>query len=207
MKSTVGSQMYKTEALRWEAFLSGNHQAFEDLFRDKYSALYHYALRFHHQEDIAHECVQQLFCKLWESRTRLSRVENVKAYLFKALRTYLQRESVYQQRITHLEYSRAPITFSPEDIIVKDETDAYRKKIIANTLNVLPQRQREVVYLKYYEDLSYAQIAVVLQINYQSVVNLVFRAIKSLRQEDQLKKIAAFSIGTSAITFFSYLIY
>jgi RNA polymerase sigma factor (sigma-70 family) len=187
------SQMYNSEPQCWKAFLQGNHSAFEQLFKSNYNALYQYALRFHHHDYLAHECVQQLFCQLWVSRERLSLVENVKAYLFKALRTYLHKESAYQQRLLGLENHRQAVTFSPEDIMVEDESDAYRKTIVADTLNVLPQRQREVIYLKYYENMTYPEIADVLEINYQSVVNLVFRAIKRLRQEDQLRRIAAFS--------------
>jgi len=198
------SQMYNSESQCWKAFLHGNHHAFEQLFKHNYNALYHYALRFHHHEHLAKECVQQLFCQLWLSRERLSAVENVKAYLFKALRTYLNRESVHLQRMTVLDNHRQPITFSPEDIIVEDESDTYRQKIVADTLNVLPQRQREVIYLKYYENMNYPEIADVLQINYQSVVNLVFRAIKRLRQEDQLRKIAAL---TPAFPVSAFLVY
>ena len=195
------SQLRNSESLAWEAFLGGDHQAFERLFKSYYNALFQYARRYHHQEDLAHECVQQLFCQLWQSRGRLSLVENVKAYLFKALRTYLQREAVYQKRLLTLDCYR-PITFSREDFITQDETDTYRKKAIADTLNLLPQRQREVIYLKYYENLSYPEIADVLHINYQSVVNLVFRAIQRLRQEEQLHKISVLAVHCMAVLLF-----
>jgi RNA polymerase sigma factor (sigma-70 family) len=199
----LDSKSYNSEQECWKAFLSGRHTAFALLFKSNYNALYQYALRYTRRENLAHECVQQLFYQLWVSRSNISEVSNVKAYLFKSLRSNLQREGKYQQRLLMLESAEQPLSFSPEEILLEDEADEYRKKVVADVLNVLPQRQREAVYLKYYENLSYQEIADVLNINYQSVVNLVFRAIQRLREEDQLKKLTITSLSLPLL----YLLY
>jgi RNA polymerase sigma factor (sigma-70 family) len=177
----------------WKDFLAGSHAAFSSLFKSYYNALYQYAHRQCGEKEPAHECVQQLFYQLWVGRKNISEVSNIKAYLFKSLRTSLQKEKKYHQRFLHLEPTTQPITFSPEEIMVDDETQDIRKKKIADSLNMLPARQREIVYLKYYENLSYQQIAEVLGMNYQSVVNSVFRAIQRLRAEDELKDVVLYS--------------
>ena len=48
-------------------------------------------------------------------------------------------------------------------------------------LNRLPTRQREMVYLNFYENLNYNEIVMQTGIQYQSVVNHVHRAVKVLR--------------------------
>ncbi|MDF9797999.1 RNA polymerase sigma factor (sigma-70 family) [Catalinimonas alkaloidigena] len=178
----------------WKDFLAGSHLAFSQLFKSHYNALFQYARRQYGREEPAHECVQQLFYQLWVGRKNISEVSHVKAYLFKALRSSIQKEKQYHHRFLHLDAHVQPISFSHEEIIVDDETNEIRKKKIATSLNNLPKRQREVLYLKYYENLSYQQIAEILGMNYQSVVNSVFRAIQRLREEDELKHLVLYSL-------------
>lgn len=189
----IDSESFNDSQKCWKEFLAGSHAAFSFLFKIHYNALYQYARRQCGEEETAHECVQQLFYQLWVRRKNISEVTHVKAYLFKSLRTYLQKEKKYHQRFLHLEPTTQPITFSPEEIMVDDETSAIKRKKIADSLNMLPKRQREIVYLKYYENLSYQQISEILGMNYQSVVNSVFRAIQRLREEDELKHMVLYS--------------
>lgn len=189
----------------WKAFLAGSHAAFSTLFKTHYNALYQYARRQCGETEPAHECVQQLFYQLWVGKNNISEVTHIKAYLFKALRVSLQKEKKYHQRFLHLDVSPQPVTFSPEEILLEDETYDIRRRKIADVLNMLPKRQREMVYLKYYENLSYQQIAEVLGMNYQSVVNAVFRAIQRLREENELKQLVLYSLIFLPVLFCSMI--
>lgn len=191
----VNLNSFNDDQVCWKSFLAGSHAAFSALFKTHYNALYQYALRQCGETEPAHECVQQLFCQLWVGRKNLSEVTYVKAYLFKSLRAALQKEKKYHQRFLPIELNIIqPITFSQEEILVDDETHHLRKKKLADCLNMLPKRQREVIYLKYYEGLSYPQIAEVLGMNYQSVANSVFRAIQRLREEEELKHLVIYAL-------------
>lgn len=181
------------DATLWDQFLEGSHTAYEALFKKHYSSLYQFALRYTRHENAAKENVQQVFYQLWVSRKKRRAVTQVRAYLFKCLRSQLCRESRYLSRLTLLDDCPERLCFSPEDILIEDESDIYRKKLISEKLNQLPERQREVLYLRYYESLSYHEIAQVLSINYQSVVNLGYRAMQRLREEEQLRRLAAYS--------------
>ena len=76
--------------------------------------------------------------------------------------------------------------FPPEEIVVRNEEyEALRSRIVA-LLNTLPQRQKEAIYLHYFENMEYAQIAEVMGINYQSVLNLTQKALQKLRTADLL---------------------
>jgi hypothetical protein len=63
------------------------------------------------------------------------------------------------------------IQFTKEELITNQETESYKKKNIEVLLNKLPKRQKEAIYLKYYSELKTAEIAEIMNINYQSVVN------------------------------------
>lgn len=75
------------------------------------------------------------------------------------------------------------IHFTPEELITHQESTTFRNKNLTTLLNKLPKRQREVLYLKYNCNLKTQEIADVMDINYQSVVNNIHKAIKGLREE------------------------
>lgn len=174
----------------WKKFKNGNQSAFSTLYHHHYASLYFYALKATGYPATAQECVQDLFVTLWNSRERLGDVLQVKPYLFKSLRGIIHRAASSQPNHTDLSSeARYALTFSPEDFLIQQEDDAYRQDTLTEVLNRLPARQREAVYLKYYEDLSYPQIAEILQINYQSAVNLIYQAFQQLKQQPALRQL------------------
>ncbi len=50
-----------------------------------------------------------------------------------------------------------------------------------DALGRLSNRQREIIYLKYYQNLSYEEVSEIMNINYQVARNLLYQAIKSLK--------------------------
>ena len=174
----------------WKKFKRGNQAAFEALYHQHYTSLYFFALKATAHPEEAQECVQELFVTLWNRRENLGDVTEIKPYLFKSLRRLIYRYTAARtQPTTLIAYESCALTFSPEDFVIKAEDDAYRQDTLAKVLNSLPPRQREAVYLKYYEDLTYPQIAEVLHINYQSAVNLIYQALQQLRQQSALQKL------------------
>ena len=73
------------------------------------------------------------------------------------------------------------VSFSPENELISSETTAAEIAQIQTLLNKLPPRQKEVLYLLFYQDMSYEEIATVMRMNNQSARNLVHRAMKLLR--------------------------
>ncbi len=178
------------QALVWKKFKSGDQGAFSALYRHHYASLYFYALKSTGCATQAQESVQDLFVSLWNRRLGLGDVQQVKPYLFKALRSILSRRPTLPfDALADTEETSGALQFSPEDFLIAQEEDAYRQETLAQVLNGLPPRQREAVYLRYYEDLSYQQIAEVLHINYQSVMNLIYQAFKELKKQPVLQKL------------------
>jgi RNA polymerase sigma factor (sigma-70 family) len=109
----------------------------------------------------------------------------VKAYLYKAYRRTLldlvqdQRRSFSDQELP------APydLEFSAEEILVQQQSEQAERERIAYVLNSLTKRQKEIIYLRFYKELSYEEIADVLRINNQSVRNCVHEAITVLRHK------------------------
>src|SRR5690625_7520840 len=57
----------------------------------------------------------------------------------------------------------------------------FQKQDLRDALDLLPERQKEVLFLKYYNGMSYDEIEEILAINYQSIRNHIYRALQKLR--------------------------
>ncbi len=172
----------------WIRALEGDGLAFKEIHRELFRGLYHYALKLLQDGELASDAVQELFVRLWLKRDSIGPMRKVKPYFFTALR----RQILNQLRNTQaraLKISGIPgpdIDFSPEEIVVRNEEYETLQSRIATLLNELPKRQKEVIYLHYFEEMDYAQIAEVMGIHYQSVLNLTQKALQKLRQADLL---------------------
>jgi RNA polymerase sigma factor (sigma-70 family) len=178
----------------WQAMKAGNPAALSVFYTRYFRVLFNYGATFSRDEDLVKDVVQELFLNIWENRQGLVDVRNVRAYLFQALRqniitklTRLKRRLVLSKDAALAE---PVVSFSSEDILMAEEHSAVKKQQIAAALNTLPARQREALYLRCYNELSYEEIAEVMSINYQSVVNHVHEAIKTLRTSELLRMIS-----------------
>lgn len=179
--------MLSTEesAAYWEAFRHGDAAALAALFEAYYDALYAYGTKLAADGELVKDCVQNLFQRLWQRRGHLRAVAVPKAYLFKALRRHLGDELATQRRHRYLFLAPADVfevTYSPEELLIARQVDAAQQARLLAALNQLSKRQREAIYLKFFDGFSYDRIAEVMALNPQSVRNLVFDALKALRR-------------------------
>ena len=171
-------------AIWWEESRSGNVQSFELIHRRLYSGLYHYMLKIIKDDGATEDILKDLFVKLWERRERLGTITNVQVYFYKAARSmainYIKSNKL---KCVGDEEVCVEIVFSHEEVVVLRENNVAKNKMLSDALNRLPKRQREILFLKYFDEWDYDHIADVTGIKYQSVVNHVHRAILQLRSE------------------------
>jgi len=167
----------------WSAFKKGDEKKFEILHHAFFHPLYDYALHLLQDRDLAYDVIQELYIKLWAKRESLPEVVFVKAYLVRSLRSSILNKlrslKLYELKISLRQ--EADIEFSPEDIIIKNEKDFSSANQLITVLNNLPARQREIIYLKFYEGLSNKEISEIMNIQYQSLVNIINRTLDSLK--------------------------
>lgn len=170
----------------WQCLKANDEAAFEALFKRYYPQLIAYGNSLLPFPERVQDCAQNVFMDVWLYRHKLNEQIVVKAYLLASLRKRIsrlnERDHFFQQStsIDHVEFS---IHFSIEDELIADEETAARVKLVNQLLNSLPARQKEALYLRYHQELGIEQIAEILNINNQSVSNLLHRAIQYLRKE------------------------
>lgn len=160
----------------------------------KYSdKLLDYGFRFIPDEELVKDCVQDVFHLLWSKRTSLKEVSFPKAYLMKSLRNKMMREKDkwnIGNEIEELDSQNLP----PEFIIQLDETNLLSDDLNAKLqeyIAKLSTRQKEVLYLRFYEGIKPKDIAVLMNINTQSVYNLMQSSLLSLRKMIDYQSIKA----------------
>lgn len=174
----------------WKEFRNSSELAFSLIFSKHYSDLNSYGCKITPNEELVKDTIQELMITLWNSRGRLGKVSSIKHYLLKSLRRSLIRNLEKQKKsLLHLRlYSeyQPDITFSPEETIILEESSRDTDAYLTTLLNSLPKRQKEAVYLKYYTELSFEEVADIMGVNYQSVVNHLHKAFKVLRKSKGL---------------------
>lgn len=182
------------EKTLWDAFRAGEREAFSRLFFDYYEPLYHYGYRICADADLIKDVLQDFFLHLYEQRAGLNAdVRNLKAYLLSAFLHRLFQELRQQQKLGEKlslpgAADGSSFTLGMEDIIIARESAERNKELINRLLAELPPRQREIIYLKFYLDLSLPEMAETLQISYQVVANHLHRALRKLQGSETVRK-------------------
>jgi RNA polymerase sigma factor (sigma-70 family) len=68
-----------------------------------------------------------------------------------------------------------------ETAIIEDEASQYYVRKLQQLIPKLSKRQQEIIYLRFYENLDNEAIAEVMSLSRQAVANLLWRALKELK--------------------------
>ncbi|MDP3435328.1 MAG: RNA polymerase sigma factor, partial [Bacteroidota bacterium] len=79
--------------------------------------------------------------------------------------------------------STLQFSFSAEDFLISDEENRNHSKLLAQSMEGLTDRQREVILLRFFHGLEFSEISQVLDMNIQSVRNLLFRSLDKIRKD------------------------
>ncbi|PUZ24957.1 RNA polymerase [Chitinophaga parva] len=167
-------------AALWQKIREGEKEALFLLYDDLYFHLVRYGLSVHSDSDLVKDCVGQLFLKLWDRHQTLNAVGNVQSYLFTTLRRLIINALDAESKVRNMKTEEGEEA-SYEQIIIAREKDEELKKNLQSALQALSPRQMELIRLKFFEDLSYEEIAHVSAQNVKTSYNTIYEAIKTLR--------------------------
>jgi len=177
------------DSVHWLAMKSGDPNALEILYKVYASPLYNYGSKFTVDKDLIKECIQELFVNLWIRRDFISNPSDIKNYLFKSFRlAVFKRAALVSKNDEYVDTENYPfsVTLSIEDNLIAGEKNDELKKRLQRTIASLTDRQKEAVFLKFYENLTYDEIAEVMGISVKATYKLMARSLSYLR--DNLSK-------------------
>jgi RNA polymerase sigma factor (sigma-70 family) len=168
----------------WQSFKKGNEDAFACLYERYAPVLYSYGCKINSDEDLVKDCLQDLFFNLWRRRESLADTDSVKYYLFCSFRREVIRKSNkegltigYANDLTH-----DAKELSVEEMLILDEDEKNKRRLLTKALLQLSARQQEALHLRFYEDTSFEDIAVIMNITPRAVYKLIYRAIGALQK-------------------------
>lgn len=169
----------------WQQSQAGDSLAFCQLADKQYRILFNYACNFTSDREFIKDAIQDLMIHIWERRQSIQ-IQFVTIYFLRALRNQLMQE-FRRNNGSHpfLDIDEAGQLSDYQTV----ETEIERKELLSENqvkvrcaIEELPRRQKEAVFLKYFEGMDNEQIADLMQVNRQSVANLLFKAISALKQ-------------------------
>lgn len=185
----------------WSNLKAGNELAFSILYKRYVNRLYNYGMHSCKNGELVKDCLQELFIRLWSRRETLGDAGSVNYYLFISFRRLLIKRLIANRNFSN-PFKNQPVSifeFSPpiEEFIIEGESKRQQLETLKSSINALSKRQREAIFLRFFNELSYHEVSSIMELRVESVYNLTSKAIDVLRAK--LKGVAIFLIVFSLL--------
>ncbi|MDR2147436.1 MAG: sigma-70 family RNA polymerase sigma factor [Tannerella sp.] len=158
------------------------------LYKAHIRELFAYARHFGFSKEVAMDAIHDVFCRVIAQKEQLSEIRNVRAYLLQSLKNRLL--NIYKSEVSTVELptgndsDELPFTLEVtiEDVMIQQEEDEKIRRKVEKLLQSLTDRQREIIYLRYMQELEYEEIAKIMNITEPACRKLVHKAIAKMRE-------------------------
>ncbi len=164
-----------------QRFQQGEEISFNELVLRYQEKIYWVARRFTNDHDSADEIVQEVFCKVYESLREFRGESGFYTWLYRitvnASLNALRRQRVRKFfRIDELLEQQDFGSESPDELVERDE----QRSLIQTAIEQLPEKQKAVFVLRYYDEMPYEEIAKVLKTSVGGLKANYFHAVKKI---------------------------
>ena len=173
----------KSDSELWDEFLSGEKLAFKTIYNNHIQSLFKFGRHFTKSEELILDSIHDVFIDLYNYRTNINSTDNIKLYLIVSLRRKLFRNLKDKGRFVSLDDDSSCFAYTLySSSEIEDDEKSSKISWLEKSMNKLSSRQQEAIYLRFVKGLSYEELSDILQVNYQSARNLIFRGIEKLRE-------------------------
>lgn len=174
----------------WNHFiLDGNLDALSNIYLHYYDLLFDYGIRHASDKQLVEDTIQNIFINFIKVRKNIGIVKNLDGYLISTFRRQLFHDSkkqhigisLDQMGEEHFDYFK-----SPEQEIVEKENLERIHTAIKQSIHKLSEKQQEIIFLRFERNISYAEIAEILDISVDSCYKSIHRTIKKIRSEAEV---------------------
>lgn len=169
------------ESTIWDRIAEGDHEAYSEAFRYYFPRFYNYGTKFTDDLVLIEDAAQETLILVWDRRNTLSSIKYVNTYFFNAFRNTLITKLRSKQPKNAVPELNEPV-FSIEEILIEKEIDSELKQRLQKAIEGLTSRQREAIFLRYYEAMPYDEVAAVLEITTKATYKIIARALEQLRE-------------------------
>ncbi|MFY0627100.1 MAG: RNA polymerase sigma-70 factor [Reichenbachiella sp.] len=165
------------------AISDGNEIAFRKFFNEHYPKLLQFSYTIIHNQTFAEEIVQDVFSSLWNNRNSLKEINNINAYLYTATRNRTidflraRKNDISNISLEAAEFINSTTSVNPENLLLADELF----KILNAVILQLPEKGQMIYRMVKEEDMTYKQVAELLNISEKTVDSHLCTSIKKIR--------------------------
>ena len=169
----------------WVDFQNGSEQAFTEIYNAFFRLLYNYGCKFTSDKDLVKDAIHDLFVKLWEKRCDVNIVTSLKYYLLKAMRhkmlDALEKKKKLSLGQENLSESHFEFVLPYESLLISHQLSQEQQARLLRAVNLLTPRQKEAIFLRYYNSMSYEEIAALMSLSVDSCYNLISKALHLIK--------------------------
>ncbi len=163
----------------WDYIELGDIAAYSETYIFYYKRLYNYGRKFTDNTALIEDAIQAIFMILWKDRGKLAAIYSPHSYIFYSFRNYIFKE---KRKLQQVAFQKEEEEFAIDTIIINQEATGELNKRLQKTLANLTPRQREAIFLRFYEALSYEEVAQVMNISIKATYKLMARSLLKLKE-------------------------
>jgi len=171
----MGKDLYKDGNLV-DAIKKSDKDSLRLLFEKYYTSIYIFIWNKTKDDDLSQDIVQEVFIKIWDSRSNLDESKSIKAYLYRIASNMC---------IDHLRKQVTRQAYVNDRIDSRDEDSSYKEfestDNVKRILDVLPDDVRETFVLSRFDKFKYSEISEILDVSVRTVESRISKAIKILK--------------------------
>ena len=167
----------------WVNIEIGDKVAYSEAYVFYYKKLYNYGRKFTNDLHLIEDAIDEVFIMIWTHRQNISKIKSPQSYIFSSFRNQVFK-SLKEHRTQQLDkvVDKPEIEFFIDNILIKKETDANLQHRIQAALQQLTNRQKEAIFLRFYEGLTYNEVAEIMNISIKATYKIVARALQGLKE-------------------------
>ncbi len=183
MKREIDQDL-KTDMQLVEEVRSGQRASFSELVKRHQRGLLRLSMRFMKDMDVAQDVVQDAFIKAYEKLNLFEGRASFKSWLFQiAVNTARNKLRENRYDFTNIDDVHLSVSPTAEKVLVH----AAVSEIIQTEVDRLPFKQKTALVLRVYEDMSFAEIAEVMQCPYDTAKANYRHALLKLKETFEMQ--------------------
>jgi len=167
----------------WTLISSGDQDAYARLYVYYYKRLYNYGRKFTDDPVALEDTLQEALLTVWTGRERLPQVDKPHTYLISTFRYILFKKLRRDQRVVRLTAVEAgEPEFGIDQLLIRRDIESALRQRLEQALKTLTSRQREAIFLRFYEGLSYEEVAAIMGISVKATYKIMSRSLLQLKE-------------------------
>jgi len=173
--------MSEEEKILVKLMKAGNSFAFEKLYFHYSKKLFNFTLGILRSREDAEGIVQNVFTKIWETRSEIDTDLSFGAYIFRIARNMMLNQ--IKKKINERQYIKYLLTIPEESpLSVEQEINLLELNVeIESIISELPEKRREIFRLSRHEGLTYKEIAEKKNISVNTVNTQISKSLEYIR--------------------------